>query len=98
MATKVKVKNEGQRLSYEVSGGDEGHIGKQEREFEIGAIGSSISFLTLQRDSSDDITITAVTGNLSISIDGGKDKTIKKGNRLKLPKIAKRAVIREKVK
>lgn len=100
MASEVKVevtKGKGDVVDYEVSGGSSGSISAGTKEFQIGAIGSMVCFLTLIRRAEGSVKIVAGKQALNVSIDSGKDKKVSRGSSLSLPSKAKRAVVRERV-
>ena len=101
MATKVKVslaKGGGDFAHCEISAGTSYDYGNGTHDFEIGIVGASVHFLTVSRNKPGDIKITAVTGDITISVDGAKDKKVSKGKSLSLSSKNKRAVVREAIK
>lgn len=98
MATTANIKTAA-TVEYEVSAGAQGTVlPNTAKDFTVGLSGSIVQMLTLVRQSTGKVTVKAVDGNLAVSVDGAKDKTVKKGSSLSLSDKNKRAVIREAVK
>ena len=87
MATKVtvSVKGSGSHIvDCEISGGADFKLGTGSRDVSIGADGSIVQFLTVVRLAPGVVSIKADTGDVVISVDGAKDKSVKKGKSLSL--------------
>ena len=100
MAVTVTVEisgGKGNVARCEISGGSSSDAGNGSHRFDIGSGGSMISFLTVVRESPGSIKLRT-TGAVKVSIDGAKDKSVRKGGSLSLASKNKRAVVREAVK
>ena len=100
MASQVSVqitRGDGNVAECEISGGSTRTLTGGTADFTIGAEGAVVSMLTVRRLGEGDIKIIAGKKALTVAIDGGKDKKLSRGNRLLLPKNAKRALVRERV-
>ena len=99
MATIVNVtvgSGSGTVFECEVSGGEQVEMKKGEsRNFTIGLVDYTVQMLTLIRKSTGTAVVQSVDGKILASVDGGKDKKLKKGGSVKLVDRNKRALIRE---
>ena len=98
MATKIKVESKGREhhvLHAEINAGASGYLGTGSHVFEIGAIKSSVHYLTIKRESAGTIKVVAETGDINVEVDH-QDKLIKKGHSITLPNKFGRVVVWEK--
>ena len=99
MAAKVNISVPASTVvDYEVSGGEDGTLDGQSRDFAIGKSGAVISFLTVRRAAgTGPITVRSVSGKLSVEQDGGKGKGVRSGKSLTVKAGVKRVLVKEAV-